>query len=429
MRAAALRQCIELDPGNGQRDGDDREQRTRHALSRSGTARARARARRGPLRAVRLPRVPSAIWCRQLVPSATISVSGRGRAHGRQQRQLRHPQRDVVVRRLVAEAAGHAAAARLDHVDGEARNETQHLAHRAHRVERLLVAMAVQQRARLRAAARAASARRPARCSRARNSSIRNARSARRRCAVAQSHHQELVAQRQQARRLEPDDDGAALDVRRERGHDAARLGFRLVDETRGEVRAAAAQRPPWRGVGAARPRDVHAVAGRLQHRHRRVRVLRLEVIGERVDEQHDVGAAGIARRAGVPDPRRNVSRRHAGSVRCAENPSQPFAEAAPRPGSVSRRLASHGSARRPRRPARQVRDQPLGATTGRARAATGGGTRSSSSPCRRRSGIRAGSPCSSRTGRARRAPPRTRARRARAGPTARAAACWRGRA
>ena len=39
-------------------------------------ARAPARGRRGPPRARRSPRVRSAIWCRQLVPSATISVSG-----------------------------------------------------------------------------------------------------------------------------------------------------------------------------------------------------------------------------------------------------------------------------------------------------------------------------------------------------------------
>ncbi len=48
---------------------------------------------------------------------------------------------------------------------------------------------------------------------------------------IAEAHHQELVAQRQQARRLEADDRRAALDVRRERRDDTARLGLRLVDE------------------------------------------------------------------------------------------------------------------------------------------------------------------------------------------------------
>src|SRR5215475_15546126 len=40
-------------------------------------------------------------------------------AHRRQQRQLGHGERGLVVLGLVAEAAGHAAAARLDHADSE----------------------------------------------------------------------------------------------------------------------------------------------------------------------------------------------------------------------------------------------------------------------------------------------------------------------
>ncbi len=50
----------------------------------------------------------------------------RRRAHGRQQRQLGHPDRHVVVRGVVAEAARHPAAARLDQLDGETRDEAQH---------------------------------------------------------------------------------------------------------------------------------------------------------------------------------------------------------------------------------------------------------------------------------------------------------------
>ena len=59
-------------------------------------------------------------------------------------------------------------------------------------------------------------------------------------------------------------------------------------------------------------------------------------------------------------------------------------------------------------------------------------GTRPSSAPCRRRSGIRAGSPCSRRKAPSLRAPRRSPAADgvgARAGRTAPAAACWRGRA
>ncbi len=80
---------------------------------------------------------------------------------------------------------------------------------------------------------------------------------------LAETHHQELVAQRQQARRLEADDRRAALDVRRERGDDAPRLALRLVDEARGEVGPAAAQRPARLRIRAIR----HARHGRGSRR------------------------------------------------------------------------------------------------------------------------------------------------------------------
>ena len=62
--------------------------------------------------------------------------------------------------------------------------------------------------------------------------------------AIRKAEHEELVAQRIQARGLEPDDGSAARDVRRERGHDAPSLLPRLVDQAGGEIGAAAAQRP-----------------------------------------------------------------------------------------------------------------------------------------------------------------------------------------
>ena len=69
LRAAVLRQCIELDSGDGQRDGDDREQRTRHAFNPADAVRARARARRGSLRAGRplvcRRRSGGGSWCRR----------------------------------------------------------------------------------------------------------------------------------------------------------------------------------------------------------------------------------------------------------------------------------------------------------------------------------------------------------------------------
>ncbi len=109
----------------------------------------------------------------------------------------------------------------------------------------------------------------------------------------AQSQHQELVTQRIEARRLEADDRRAPFDVRRERSDHAARLAFRLVDEAGGEVGPAATKRPHSVGIVGKRPRDRDAIARPLQHGERGKRVLRLEVIGEGVNEQHDVNGLG----------------------------------------------------------------------------------------------------------------------------------------
>jgi hypothetical protein len=88
--------------------------------------------------------VPCSICWRHDVPSATISVFGRG-AHRRQQRQFRHLHRHLVGFGLIAEGARHAAAARLHRLDLEPGHQPQRLFHRPHGVERLLVAMAMQQ--------------------------------------------------------------------------------------------------------------------------------------------------------------------------------------------------------------------------------------------------------------------------------------------
>src|SRR5690606_25639634 len=76
-------------------------------------------------------------------------VGPRG-AHRRQQCRFAHLHRHVVVLGLVAERAGHAAATRLDRLDLQRRNQPEHRADRRDSVERLLVAMPVNQRARLR---------------------------------------------------------------------------------------------------------------------------------------------------------------------------------------------------------------------------------------------------------------------------------------
>ena len=61
----------------------------------------------------------------------------------------------------------------------------------------------------------------------------------------AGKHDRELVAQREQAGRLQADDGDAALDIRRQRVEHALRFALRLVDQPGREERAAAAQRPP----------------------------------------------------------------------------------------------------------------------------------------------------------------------------------------
>ena len=119
--------------------------------------------------------------------------------------------------------------------------KAQHIAHRAHRVERLLVTVAVHQRVllgrheRIEAAGAVLAGEEFLEQERALGETA---------CVIAEAHHQELVAQGQEARWLEPDDGGTARDVRRERGDDAARFGLRLVDQSRREEGAAAAERP-----------------------------------------------------------------------------------------------------------------------------------------------------------------------------------------
>ncbi len=99
---------------------------------------------------------------------------------------------------------------------------------------------------------------------------------------LAETQRRKLVAQREQARRLQSDD-GLARE-RRQRFHHPARLLLRPF-------------RHPGRekGPSAAQPaRRVYAIAGGFQHLHRRARVVRLEVAVERVDEKDHV-TAGIS--------------------------------------------------------------------------------------------------------------------------------------
>src|SRR5437667_242910 len=64
-----------------------------------------------------------------------------GIAHGGQQRDLPHPHRALVVPRLVAERARHAAAARLYRTRDEPRDPAQYGLHRPSRRKRFLMAV------------------------------------------------------------------------------------------------------------------------------------------------------------------------------------------------------------------------------------------------------------------------------------------------
>src|ERR1700726_4963809 len=84
----------------------------------------------------------------------------------------------------------------------------------------------------------------------------------------------DLVAEAEQAARLEPDDRYAAREVWRERGQHPLRLMQRFVHLADRQERAAAAQRP----AAVRRRCDVHAIAAGGEHRERSVDGLALEV-------------------------------------------------------------------------------------------------------------------------------------------------------
>ena len=93
-------------------------------------------------------------------------------------------------------------------------------------------------------------------------------------------------------------------------------------------------------GVVRARPCDRDPPTGRFKHRDRGVRILRLEVFAERVDEQHDVG--GIGAGAFAMSPARTCRGESAAASGGAESPHHD-SDSRAAPGSVSRRFASHG--------------------------------------------------------------------------------------
>ena len=141
----------------------------------------------------------------------------------------------------------------------------RHCLARAERVERLLVAVAVQQRA---APGRRLEAQlEPPRGLLAREKLLEQQGVAGSSLGLRpRQQRRVLVAQGEEAGRLEADHRHAVLDQGGERRERAPRLGARLVDQARREEGPAAAQ-----GTGAAAGRgQVHPIAGARQHALRR---------------------------------------------------------------------------------------------------------------------------------------------------------------
>jgi len=142
----------------------------------------------------------------------------------------------------------------------EPRNERKRLPHRRHDVEGLLMAVSVQERALF--GERLELEREAAGFVLEREELLEEQRLRSERVGLAAREHRlEFVAQGQKAGRLEADDIDAASHVGLERGQHPLRLGLRLLDHSRREESAAAAQRPRIAGVACAG--DMHAVAGR----------------------------------------------------------------------------------------------------------------------------------------------------------------------
>ena len=199
---------------------------------------------------------------------------------------------------LVAEGSGHPAAARLDVLDLESRNEPEGGSRRTHGTECLLVAVAVQEHAPFRNRVEP----------QAQGAAVVFAREP-----LLQQHRvlgdlpafrtgkqgRDLVAKREQARRLEPDDRDAAFGKREEGGQGPARLDAGFAGQTVREEGPAAAKGP------ALRFRRSYLVTRRSQDPDRRAGDPGFEPATERIGEQHHLAPRGIgARGAGQFRPR-----------------------------------------------------------------------------------------------------------------------------
>ena len=271
---------------SGARDGAHGARRPR-APRRDARPRARRRGRSGGGNSSR----PRRRRCR----------AARG-ADGRQERRLPHRHRHVVV--LVAERAGHAAAARLD---GASRGQPGTARRAASVSSKAPKAFWWQWPCTRNSGGRTLAPRDGGALlhgSLAMKLSKVTASSARAVGArVARVHREELVLERVQARGLEPDDRDAALDPGRERLDHPPRLGLRAVDHAGRKVGAPAAQRPASPRRARGRPRSPPPRITRA----RGVEVAGLEPVVEGVGEEHRL--APSARRVRAAGPRARSGR------------------------------------------------------------------------------------------------------------------------
>ena len=227
----------------------------------------------------------------------------------------------------------------FDHLDLEARHELEHRQDRIGGPERLLMAMAVHERARHHRLERQLQLQLElvARQEFLEGQGMRGEPPR----ALALDQGRDLVAEAEDAARLEPDHRHAAADEGLDRRDDPLGLLPRLVDEARPRGTCA---RSTTGATSARRPRDMHVVAGGAEHGERGVEILALEQAIEGVGEQHDFAqrlAGGLA--AARICAGRNTSDRQRGRVRRALNPAIDCDRLAA-PGSWSRRLRSHGT-------------------------------------------------------------------------------------
>ncbi len=216
---------------------------------------------------------------------------GVGLAHRGQQRKFAHRKRHIDRVGAVAERARHPAAARVDGLDLEIRDELQDALDRAHHAERLLVTVTVDERALGQRLERQVE---PAGRRLAHQKLLEHQRMHRKLLRrLRLDHRRHFVAEAEDAARLQPDHRHAALHERLDRRDHALGLAPRLIDTADGKERAAAAERAlhAIHGFG-----DVHLVTRRMQHCDGRVEVLALEIAVERIGEQHDLARLVVVR-------------------------------------------------------------------------------------------------------------------------------------